>query len=218
MRWKGSAGMDELVFLEALDTLEHDPDRKHAFFGLCDLYQQGDPQQREYLRSDWFLTQAWTIPRFRAILLEDSYPSEQRLRACLISLSLLPSKDSRGDLMVICPLYHCTVRLRINPGLFFEEIAAISSEFIAALLRSFWQRSEELRSLKAFGYQEECTPDGVYLEDLHPQSVEETLEMIERMLRRPLSEKEREPIIRSKRRDERYTRVESNTSACSETS
>src|SRR5262245_49374408 len=170
--------MDELAFLEALDTLEHDPDRKQAFFGLCDVYRQGDPQQREYLRSDWFLNQAWTIPRFRAILLADGYPSEQRLRACLISLSLLPSKDYRDDLMVICPLYHCAVHLDINPGLLFEEIAAISNEFIAPLLRSFWQRSEELRSLKAFGYQEERTPDGVYFEDLQPRSVEETVAMI----------------------------------------
>src|SRR5262249_47707918 len=98
----------------------------------------------------------------------------------------------------------------LDAGLLFEEIAAFSNDSIAPLLRSFWRRSEELRSLKAFGYQEEHTPDGVYFEDLQPQSVEETVAMIERLLRRPLTEEEREPIIASKRKDERYTRVELN--------
>jgi hypothetical protein len=134
-------------------------------------------------------------PPRSAILLNDSYPSEQRLRACLISLSLVPSEDYRDALMVNCPFYHCAVHLGIDPQLLFEEIAAISNESIAPLLRRFWQRSEADRSLSAFGLQEERTPEGVYFDETQPMSVEETVAMMERILRRPLTEEEREPIV-----------------------
>jgi hypothetical protein len=199
--------MDELAFLETLRHLAHNPDRKHAYFDLCAVYAQVELQQREYLCSEWVRNYPWTIPLARAILLADPYPSEQRLRACLISLSHFPSGDYRDDLVVICPLYHSAVHLGMDPQHLFEEIAAISAASVAPLVHEFWQRTEVGRALKAFGYQEERTPDGVYFANIQQQSVEETAYWMEAFLRRPLTDEDRAEIVASRRKGDRYTHI-----------
>jgi hypothetical protein len=200
--------MDEAAYREILRRIERDPDRKHAYFDLCDQYVQFDPQQRADLCSEWIVKRPWTIPRHRTILLKDRYPSEQRLRACLISLSHFPSGDYRDDLMVICPLHHSAVHLDLDPQLLFEGIAAIGATSIAPLLREFWQRPEDNRSLKAFGYQEERTPDGVYFANIQLQTAEETVYWMEAILRRPLTDEERAEIVAAGRKDERYIHIQ----------
>ncbi len=156
--------MDMTIFFDRLMLVLKTQDRKQAFFDLCDLYHQVDAEQRDFLRSQWPFEREWFIPRDRTLLLTDFFSSEQRLRAALIYESLEKGEtDWRDNLVSLCAIYHSAVRLGLDPERLFEEVAELSGETMAGLLRAFYHRSPEDRSLEAFGYREEATPEGIYL-------------------------------------------------------
>ncbi len=156
--------MDMTIFLEQLSTILGAPDRKQAFFDLCDPYGQANAEQRDFLRTEWPFEREWFLPRARTLLLSDSYSSEQRLRAALIYESLEKGEvDFRDNLMSIAAIYHSALHLGLDPEQIFEEVAGLSGEAMADLLRGFYRRDVEDRRLEAFGYQEELTPDGLYI-------------------------------------------------------
>ena len=156
--------MNDPIFQKALATIEKASDRKKAFFDLCVLYGQANADQRDRLRSAWPLKRRWSIPLSRTLLITDIYSSEQRVRARLILFSLQGSQpDFREDLIEMSAVYHCAACIGLDPQQLFEEIAGLSGEEMAHHLRDFCHRLPEERDIKAFGFHEEQTPDGVYL-------------------------------------------------------
>lgn len=156
--------MNDQLFQTSLSRIEKVSDRKKAFFDLCALYGQANTDQRSRLRTAWPMKRRWSLPLARTLLITDAYSSEQRVRAKLILLSLYESQsDFREDLIEMSAVYHCAVRIGLDPQRLFEEIARLSGEKIARHLRDFCHRLPEDRDIKAFGYHEEQTPDGIYL-------------------------------------------------------
>lgn len=156
--------MDMNLFFDRLIAVLEAQDRKQAFFDLCELCRQADAEQRDFLRSEWPFEREWFVPIRQALLLSDSFSSEQRLRAALIRQALVKEvRDWRDVFVALCAIYHTAVRLGLDPDQLFEETARLSEETMADLLRSFSRCSPEDKSLKAYCYQEESTPEGIYL-------------------------------------------------------
>jgi hypothetical protein len=164
MEESGEQDMDLTVFLDRLDKILEADNRKRAYFDLCDLYCQADAEQRDFLRAEWPLDREWLIPLCTMLLHSDAYPSQRRLRVALIYESLEKGEwDLRDNLVRISAIYHSAVRLGLDPQLLFEEVAGLSGEYMADLLRSFARRLPKERSIEVFGYQEKSSPGGIYL-------------------------------------------------------
>lgn len=156
--------MNDQPFQTALAKIEKASDRKKAFFDLCALYDQANAEQRSRLRTAWPMKRRWSLPLTRTLLITDIYPSEQRVRASLILFSLQGNRpDFRDDLIELSAIYHCAARIGLDSQRLFEEVARLSGEEAARFLRDFCHRLPEDRDIKAFGFHEEQTPDGVYL-------------------------------------------------------
>lgn len=156
--------MNDQLFQTSLARIEKASDRKKAFFDLCALYEQANAEQRGRLRAAWPMKRRWSLPLARTLLITNTYSSEQRVRAKLILLALQESQsDVREDLIEMSAVYHCAARIGLDPQRLFEEIARLSGEEMARHLRDFCHRLPEERELKAFGYYEEQTSDGIYL-------------------------------------------------------
>lgn len=155
--------MDD-AFLERLTPILDDEDRERAFFDLCALYRQATGVQREAIRSRWDFGRAWRIPADSTLLcaLPGARPPVERLQAVLLYHSIEGGAiDWRDTLVALCVIYHSALRLGLDAGALFEEVAALSAPTTARLLREFLARPPELRSLAAFGWEEVTTPHGV---------------------------------------------------------
>jgi hypothetical protein len=156
--------MNDQLFQTSLAMIEKASDRKKAFFDLGVLYGQANAEQRRRLRAAWPMKRQWSIPLSRTLLITDPYSSQQRVRARLMLFSLQGSQsDVREELIEMSALYHCAARIGLDPQQLFKEIARLSGEEMARHLRDFCHRWPEDRDIKAFGFHEEHTPDGIYL-------------------------------------------------------
>lgn len=157
--------MDDTPYYRRLNNTLWAKDRKQAFFDLCDLYRQVDDNQRKHIRAHWPFQQKWSIPLFTAILIADTYPSEQRLYAALIfeSIENVSGGDWRENLIDFALFHHCAIHIGLDPLSLFDEIAALSINPMKDLLHNFARRPPEDRNLAAFAHVEEHTPQGIFL-------------------------------------------------------
>jgi hypothetical protein len=156
--------MDDDAFRQRLAMIREHRDPAGAFLKLAALYRAADPAQRAAIRSEWPFGRRWRPPPDDAVLLPDpaGVSSEQRLRAALLYHVIEGGRiDYRDNLVSIAVLYHAALRLGLDVTALFEEMAGLSGETMAELLRSFLRRSPEDRCLWAFGWEEVSTPAGI---------------------------------------------------------
>jgi hypothetical protein len=70
--------------------------------------------------------------------------------------------DMRDTLSVIPLLYHSAMRINVDPGEIFQEVAAYYRSAVSDALIDFLKRTPRDRSLEAWGFEEVTTQEGIY--------------------------------------------------------
>jgi hypothetical protein len=160
--------MDDQRFRERLSSITGEEDRRRAFSQLCRLYgSEATAEQREFIRGQWDFGCRWQLPRDDTLTVEavDSIPPRERVREAMLYHSIENARqDYRDNLMSICLIYHSVLRLGLDPGELFGEVAALSTKEMSDLLLSWLRRAPEDQALRAFGWREVTTPEGTRFE------------------------------------------------------
>jgi hypothetical protein len=139
-------------------------DRHEAFYMLVDYYSSASDIERENIRNSLDLNKKWIYPKPEtlAISLPGERSCEERIRASLIFDSIEEYKvpDFRETLIGFCLTYHCAKEIGLDHKKLFEEVAKISSPNFAKELKRFIDRSDEDKSLEAFGLKRIIEKDG----------------------------------------------------------
>ena len=138
---------------EKLEKIIEMDDRLEALFSLCRYFEQCDDGERAKIREMWDFGVEWDYPdQFRlAQKLDGQRPPEERIRASLVCDSIDQSPgDPRDKLFGFALIYNSAQAAGMNPDSLFQDVAAISSEGIAKMLKVFAERINELKSPEAF--------------------------------------------------------------------
>lgn len=155
--------MNEDDFHERLTNILREGKPKQAFYALCDLYFVAASELRTQIRAEFDFGREWEIPDVKTLAahLPNEPDRERRIRASLIALSFYGSSDPRDDLVRICVIYHSIKAIGKDADVWLKFFADISSPQVASSLWRFAERKPEEKSLKAFGWSEKITDQGL---------------------------------------------------------
>jgi hypothetical protein len=142
-------------------------DPRKAFIELANYYRVCSQKEREEIQKGWGFERQWRIPGmdysnpdrilFAPLVGVDAngLGAEERIRVRLIYHSIENARsDFRDNGMDVCLCYHAGLRAGVNVEVLFEEVAVLSQEWMAGLLRGFFRWKPEDRCLWAQGFQE----------------------------------------------------------------
>jgi len=146
------------------DILKFD-DRAEASYLIANHYKSSSEAQRESMRIDWDYGREWIWPDGRTLAMRtpEQRSCAEKIRTVLIMHSIDERTyfyDYRDGLIAFCGIYHSAKEIGLDPDKLFEEVAEISSEKFALELRKFIGRSDEDKSLDAFGFKRIVDTDG----------------------------------------------------------
>jgi hypothetical protein len=132
------------------------------FLRLATLYLHGSAELRETIRAAWTPKHRWKVPRPADMHLKRGLPPEQNLIGALVYASIENRRgDERAVLAGLCAAAHAAQKAGLDPRSLFERAAQASTSEFAAFLRAWFDRSEEDRSLKAFGLADRSTKERI---------------------------------------------------------
>jgi hypothetical protein len=136
---------------------------KSALYKLSDLYFVSSEEQRSRIRVDFNFGRKWEFPDDMTLAahLPSEPDSEARIRAMLISLSLIDMGDDRDIIVALCPIYHSIKAIGKDADAWFRFFADMSSPLLASHLFRFAARKPEDKSLAAFLLEAEVTEQGL---------------------------------------------------------
>jgi hypothetical protein len=158
--------MDDAEFGRRLEAALADARKEGGggFLKLASLYRTGSPGGREAVRAAWMPTHGWKLPALVDFPLRNPLPHGERLAAHLLFHSIENCRlDWRDTLIGICAVYHVALKVGLDPEALFRDAASVSAPEFAGLLAGFLRRDPRDRSLAAFGWKDESTPERVRL-------------------------------------------------------
>lgn len=149
-------------FESQLAALVRAHDDERDFHALCVLYEAASPEQRDVLRRQVDLRDAWRFPDTTTLAdgVPRNAPPGERVRDALVWHAIEGGEDPRDNLCDIVLVYHAAQRLGLDVDALFREVAAIAPEPVAECIATFPQREPEDRALEAFGWRETATGTG----------------------------------------------------------
>jgi hypothetical protein len=161
--------MDSATFAARWATIVGDQPSAAWIDEVAALYLECDSNQRRLIRTNAVGDQwrrqvctSWARAHDEGI----KRNVERWIRLALIWWSIGDAReDIREDLISLCQLYHEGWFAGVNVNHLIEEVARVSSDDYATLLRGFIARSPEMKSLKAFGWKWVMGPVGPYVAD-----------------------------------------------------
>jgi hypothetical protein len=129
---------------------EHDP--LGSYMRLIRAYLDASPEVQDEIQRDWDFGREWACPRALELPGHDArYSVRERALACLTSLIINnPWSDVRDVIMSIAIVYHGVRLGGDDPDQVLMEFASRTRGEIPDLVRSFVNRDEENKSMKAF--------------------------------------------------------------------
>ena len=155
--------MEAEEFEQQLQEIFGEQSPKSALYKLADLYVVVSEEQRGEIREDFDFGREWEYPdqMMLAAHLPDEPDREARIRASIISLSLIDMGDDRDIIVALCPIYHSIKALGKDVDAWFRFFADMSSPLMASHLFKFAARTPEDKSLAAFWLESDVTEQGL---------------------------------------------------------
>jgi hypothetical protein len=158
--------MDDAEFARRLETALGDARKEGGggFLRLASLYRNGTPARREAVRAAWNPAHGWKLPSLVDFPLRNPLPHRERVAAHLLYGSIENLRmDYRDTLIGLCAAYHIALKVALDPSKLFREAAAVSLPEYAELLAGFLRRDPRDRTLAAFGWKDESSPERIRL-------------------------------------------------------
>jgi len=155
--------MEAAEFDQRLREVFSEQSPSSALYRLADLYFVASDEQRGEIREDFDFNREWEYPDQMTLAahLPDEPDREARIRASIISLSLLHMGDDRDIIVALCPIYHGIKALGKDADAWFRFFADMSSPLMASHLFKFAARKPEDKSLAAFRLESDVTEQGL---------------------------------------------------------
>ena len=160
--------METEEFEQRIQEAINEPNPKSALYKLTDLYVVASEEQRAEIREDFDFGRQWKYPDGLTLAahLSNEPDREARIRARIVTLSLLDMDDDRDIIVALCPIYHSIKALGKDADSWFRFFADMSSPLMASHLFKFAARKPEDKSLAAFLLESDVTEHGLVFKRL----------------------------------------------------
>ena len=149
-----------IILLKDILTME---DRKEAYMLISRYYMSTSNNERQNIRSKWDFDLKWSYPDQSrlACCIGEYHSTKERIEASLVYYSIEDNKQNQRETFVgLALIYHSCLFSDLDPDELFEQVAKVSSERFASVLRQFLLRDPNDKSMEAFLLKSQKNVDG----------------------------------------------------------